>query len=117
MNTFSAGSFAFTALNGGLTLTFPAVNTSKYEVIISANYVVPSGVMQFDIAAQITGVADNAIDSIATAMPSGGGLPMVGRYIFTATSTGNVTVTCGVLSGVSTTIRTDNYTVTVRRLS
>lgn len=115
VNTSSTGSFSFTALNGGLTVVFPAINTKKYEVFISADYVAASSVTQFDLKANITGVV-SPIDSITTAQNSGGGVPMIGRYLFTATSTGNITVTCGVSSGSATSIRTDNYMVSVRRI-
>lgn len=116
VNTTASGGFGFTPLNGGLTLVVPVIAGAKYEITISATYVAASANTQTDIQATIAGVA--IIDTITTNGDANAiGVPHMGRKIYTATSTGNITIVCGVVGGISTNIRTDNYTVTARRIA
>lgn len=116
VNTAAAGGFAFTALNGGLSLTVPMIAGAKYEITISATYVAPTANTQCDIQARIGSTV--IIDTIATNGNANAiGLPHSGRKIYTAASTGNVTIDCGVVAGSATNVRTDAYTVTCRRIA
>ena len=116
VNTAAAGGFGFTALNGGLTLVVPVINGAKYMIEIGATFVAPSVNTQNDLRAQIAGV--DIIDTIATNANAGIiGSPHFGRKLYTATSTGNITIVCGVSAGSANTMRTDAYTISVRRIA
>lgn len=116
-NTNATGGFGFTPLGGGgLTQTFAAVNGVKYLIEVSSSFVAPGSSMQYDLGAQIgsTLIIDNICTNGAATVV---GIPMNGRTIYTATSTGNVTVTAGVTTASATTVRTDNVVLSVRQIT
>lgn len=116
VNTTAGSGFAFTALNGGLTVVFPAISGKVYELTLTSAYVVPASNTQYDIAAQISGTT--VVGATATNGNSNViGIPMTARRPWTAPSTGNFTLTCGVVAGAAVSIRTDNYMATIRRLT
>lgn len=109
------GGYSATVLASPVSVTFPAVNGQKYLIEISANYV-QSNVGSTECGLSATTTGGTAIAS-ATAVTYNQPMDRSARNLYTATSTGNITIQARLVSSSAASVRTDAVLVTVEQIN